>query len=634
VTFSVFLTRSLLDFSCHNLPIGKPANYFSLLALFFSGSHGNSSTLREADPAFAKLPAMNDAARQRADSHETAHIGQAVSRFRSHAPSLNACGVSLVSAFLLILSFPNFDLWPLAWLSLVPLLLMVARETPWRSFYLGWLFGTAFFYGSCYWLTYSMIHFGGIPAPLAFLLLLPGAVVLGVFPALFALVLTRSIRKWGNSALYLAPLFWPALEWARLETTGQLWNAMGYSQAYHPLLIQTASWGGVYAVGSLIVLVNAALAFIILNRNARSLVTAGVAIALTLTLILMSYHRSISQPLRSMNGPDAVAIAVQPNVPMDLVKPAEDMRRLTSRHFELSSAAINQLPESRTPRLVIWPESPMNFAYGEDAQLREMIARFAQANNASVLLNSQEAAPNDALYNSALLINQEGRLVAQYDKIRLLPFGEYDPLPQWMPGSGLIGGIVGDFTPGTNYRPMPVGNVSAGVFICIEAAYPSIARTFTHSGADVLINISNDGYLGPTAVMRQHLANAVFRAVENGRPLLRVTNTGISAFITPAGKVLDATEGFQPAVRTWSITRSASAATFYTVHGDWFAAACASLSLLALALSFKRTRAISTRGRIIESYLGGSMIETLSIQELRNIYEELRTHVEQLGRFL
>src|SRR6185436_11760045 len=114
-------------------------------------------------------------------------------------------------------------------------------------------------------------------------------------------------------------------------------------------------------------------------------------------------------------------------------------------------------------------------------------------------------------------------------------------------------GIVGDFTPGANYGLMPVGNMRAGVFICIESAYPSIARQFTSEGADVLINISNDGYLGPTAVMRQHLANAVFRAVENDRPLLRVTNTGITAYITTNGEVKDATEGFQTEVRTWSI---------------------------------------------------------------------------------
>jgi apolipoprotein N-acyltransferase len=242
------------------------------------------------------------------------------------------------------------------------------------------------------------------------------------------------------------------------------------------------------------------------------------------------------------------------------------------------------------PRLVIWPESPMNFAYGGDNRLRGRLASFAKTNNTSILLNSQELAPNDGIYNSALLINQGGSLVAQYDKIRLLPFGEYVPLPQWLPGAGLIRAIVGDFTPGSSYQLMPVGSLRAGVFICIESAYPTVARRFTSEGADVLINISNDGYLGPTAVMRQHLANAVFRAVENDRPLVSVTNTGITAFITPTGEVKDATEGFQTAVRTWNIAATKKAQTFYTAHGDLFVAGCAILSLLVLAFSFKGQR--------------------------------------------
>jgi apolipoprotein N-acyltransferase len=267
------------------------------------------------------------------------------------------------------------------------------------------------------------------------------------------------------------------------------------------------------------------------------------------------------------------------------------MRELTARHFEMSESVLRQLPGSlkEGPRLVIWPESPMNFAYGADAELRDRIAAFTKTNHTSLLLNSQERAPGDGVYNSAVLINEEGRLVAQYDKIRLLPFGEYVPLPRWLPGAGLIRGMVGEFTPGTNYRLMQVGPVRAGVFICIESAYPSIARQFTGEGADVLINISNDGYLGRTAVMRQHLANAIFRAVENGRPVLRVTNTGITTFITTSGVVRDATEGFKPDVRIWTISAARNEATFYTRHGDLFVAACAVLSLLVVVLSFKRT---------------------------------------------
>jgi len=274
---------------------------------------------------------------------------------------------------------------------------------------------------------------------------------------------------------------------------------------------------------------------------------------------------------------------------MDLSKSADEMRQLTTGHFDISEVALRQLPGNGKPRLVIWPESPMNFSYGSDNPLRERLANFAKANKTSVLLNSQELAPNDGIYNSALLINEEGKLVAQYDKIRLLPFGEYVPLPQWLPGAGLIRAIVGDFTPGKNYGLMTVGTVRAGVFICIESAYPSIARRFTREGADVLINISNDGYLGPTAVMRQHLANAIFRAVENGRPLLRVTNTGITAFITPEGEVRGETHGFQPDVRIWTISREPKRPTFYAAQGDLFAADCSLLSLLIFVFSLARS---------------------------------------------
>ena len=508
-------------------------------------------------------------------------------RVRSAAPSLADCGVALVSSALLIISFPDFNLAPLAWIALVPLLMIVARNPePWRCFSLGWIFGTAFFYGSCYWLTYSMVHTGGFPYPVAFLALLPGALIVGIFPALFTLLLARAIRSWGSAALYLAPLLWPALEWARLETTGQLWNAIGYSQAYHPLLIQSARWGGVYAVGSLILLANTAIAFVFLRRDSRASGVSLIALSLVGAVVITLRPGPQREPIRPEDS-DAIVIAIQPNVPLDLSKPEAQMRELTTRHFEMSESALRQLPDVGKPRIVIWPESPMNFSYGTDSDLREQLATFAKANKTSVLLNSQESAPDDGTYNSALLINEEGKLVAQYDKIRLLPFGEYVPLPRWLPGAGLIRAMVGEFTPGASYQLMPAGKARAGVFICIESAYPAIARRFSDEGADVLINISNDGYLGPTAVMQQHLANAVFRAVENGRPLLRVTNTGITASISAAGEVHDATTGFKQDIRTWTIVKNQQAPTYYTKHGDLFAIGCAVVTLLVFALSFR-----------------------------------------------
>src|SRR5687768_7055815 len=210
----------------------------------------------------------------------------------------------------------------------------------------------------------------------------------------------------------------------------------------------------------------------------------------------------------------------------------------------------------------------MNFTYASDKSFQEWVAKFARENRTSLIFNSLEPAGPTAYYNSALLVNEDGRMIAQYDKIRLMPFGEYVPLPQWLPGASLITAIVGDFTPGDKYTLMPVGKYRAGVFICIESAYPWIARRLTHEGADVLINISNDGYLGPTAVMRQHLANAIFRAVENGRPLLRITNSGVSAFISERGVIRDQTAGFQEDVRSWTVSPVFSRDTPYTRRGD------------------------------------------------------------------
>jgi len=247
------------------------------------------------------------------------------------------------------------------------------------------------------------------------------------------------------------------------------------------------------------------------------------------------------------------------------------------------------------PTLVVWPESPMNFTYASDTQLRGLIADFTQTNPTSLLFNSLEPAPNDGSYNSALLINEEGRLIAQYDKIRLMPFGEYVPLPQWLPGASLISGMVGEFTPGDKYTLMPIAGHRAGVFICIESAYPWIARRMTAEGADLLINISNDGYLGPTAVMRQHLANAIFRAVENGRPLLRVTNTGLTAHISAIGNVHDLTAPFQADVRNWRVPTVGND-TYYTEHGDLFVHVCAAITTILLVAT------LVTRPRFLRSF--------------------------------
>lgn len=511
-------------------------------------------------------------------------------------PKRDEWAAAAATAILLILAFPDFEFSFLAWIALVPLLwAVVQRPSPWPALILGWAAGTAFFYGSCSWLSYSMIHYGGLSTVLAYSLVLLPTFVVGFFTGLFALLLALAVKKWGHLALLLAPVFWVAVEWLRLIITGQLWNALGYSQAFHPAFIQPAKWGGVYAVSFLIVTVNTAILFVLLKRTLRALTLAALVVVLVGCVNVVS---SLQTTYDSTAGDSSVhVVALQPNVPMELVKSDEQMTELLERHWSMTTNALKSLPNDNSPRFVIWPESPMNFTYAADLAFQQQLATFTKQNRTSLLFNSLEPTLDHGFYNSALLINEEGRLISQYDKIRLMPFGEYVPLPQWLPGASLITGIVGDFTPGEKYTLMPFGNERAGTFICIESAYPWIARRLTNEGANVLINISNDGYLGPTAVMRQHLANVIFRAVENGRPVLRVTNTGITARIEETGRVLDQTAPFQTDVRIWEVYRSRVARTFYTNYGDVFVYACMAITVLAFAAillssrrSFRQTR--------------------------------------------
>ena len=446
--------------------------------------------------------------------------------------------------------------------------------------------GTVFFYGTCHWLTYSMIHYGGLPPVAAYLLVAPATIVVGLFPGLAIMLVALVIKRWGQWAVLLAPIFWTAFEWVRLGVTGQLWNALGYSQAFHWLLIQPANWGGVYAVSFLIVAINAAIVLVVTKRTPWRIATALFVVISVISLIMLSRFLGVEK----YTGSDIASVcvvAVQPNVPMTIVKGPDEMKQLLEQHLSLSLTGLKQCSAGER-RLVIWPESPMNFTYAANQTLQQLVTKFSLENGTYLLFNSLEPAPGDGAYNSAILINGDAP-ITQYDKIRLMPFGEYVPLPQWLPGASLITGLVGDFTPGDKYTLMSVADYRAGVFICIESAYPWIAREMTSRGADLLINISNDGYLGPTAVMRQHLANTVFRAVENGRPLMRVTNTGLTARIDSNGKIEDVTGGFQSDVRVWTYVPSQTD-TIYTRRGDLFAHICAVITAILAAVALVSSR--------------------------------------------
>ena len=202
---------------------------------------------------------MHDAAAAQAPNRKLPP--QSLTRVRASVPTLAEASLAIASALLLVLSFPDFDLWWLAWIGLVPLLVAVTR-TPQagRAFLLGWLWGVIFFYGSCWWLTYPMIHYAHIAAPLAYVLVLLPVIFVALFPALFCAVLARVVSRFGPAALFVAPFLWVSLELGRYAVTGLGWNALSYSQAFHPMLIQTARWGGVYAVSFLVITKLGALA--------------------------------------------------------------------------------------------------------------------------------------------------------------------------------------------------------------------------------------------------------------------------------------------------------------------------------------------------------------------------------------
>ncbi|NOT46858.1 MAG: apolipoprotein N-acyltransferase [Acidobacteria bacterium] len=514
----------------------------------------------------------------------------AISRF---LPDWRNALLALLSAGLLILAFPPFELWIAAWFALVPLLWAVEREKNSRSrpFVLGWLFGNMFFFGTCWWLTFAPITYADFPAPLAYFLLFCVTSVAAVFPGLFAAICAFLLRRFGSIAFLSVPFVWVFTEFLRYWLTGNNWNSIGYSQAFTRLTLSFAGIGGVLFVSLICCLINIPLFLLLFWKGQRHVWNI---IFLCLFAILMIFA-TVVIPARTNIGSDSKQVvaevtAIQPNVPMSGLT-LDKWRDLRKEHVQLAETALTKIRENRSwhykpPNLIIFPESPMNFMYEDDPETKEFINGFAKRNSVNVLFNSAEPdASNGKYFNSAVMVGAEGKEVAQYDKIYLLPFGEAVPFPL----EGILPGFVGNFSYGREYDLLPLGEAKAGVMICFESHFGQLSREYVRNGADVIIEMTNDGYLGPTPVLRQHLANAVFRAVETNRPVLRVTNVGITAYINERGEVLDAADSYVEATRVWSVTKSDGSQTFYVKYGDWFAWLCTiiTVGLLGLATFWK-----------------------------------------------
>lgn len=531
---------------------------------------------------------------------------------------------AIASGFLLVLSFPRFDFSFLAWIALAPLLFVLTQpeQTLRRAFLLGWTTGFVFFFFSCNWITHSMIQYGGMNVALAYASAALFTAITGLFPALFALATTRLTKAFGLWSLGAAPLLWVATEWLRAILTGTTWNALGISQVDSLEFAGLARWGGVQLVSVPLLMANVTLVLLpyIKQVPVRRTVILNLFIAAIFAIAYALEGQAIFSLSKINLPPIEVQVAgIQPNLPVDILTHPDQLTQRNISGLEtntkLTRDAIAQSPNKKAD-LIVWAESPLVLNYEQDETTKATLNAIAKEHNAHLVF-SAIGHDGERVYNSAQTITPDGRALQRYDKMRLVPFGEYVPFRALL--GYFVPPMVGDFTPGNRAvvnslklatQHAIVQNeqetqgeialerttrfVKTGTFICYEAAYPNLVRQFVNNGASLLINISDDAWFGNSAGAQQHLNHARMRAIENNRDIVRVTNSGISALITDSGKVVDPLPTFTPASRVWTAETS-RVETLYTKYGDWFAILCAVISAAAIVLSFVK-KPLSIRG--------------------------------------
>jgi len=534
----------------------------------------------------------------------------------------------LVSAVLQILIFPLPDLYFLDWAAVAPLLiaLLRAREPdtlqllagvkllparPGQAFLLAYACGILWYAGTCYWIYNTMRQYGGVgtlaAAGLLFLFCLYLAIYHGVFGLLISLLASPdagdATNPFSRRALLLAPFAWVAVELARTRITGFPWNLLGISQVDNIPLAHIATVTGVYGLSFEIMVVNTALAAAFVLRTSRG--ERGkrkpLLLATAAAIVVLQAGQLISPPALPT---DHTARLVQQNIPVlqggDWTKEyfegtLRDLGRISLSAPDLNVTGQEQPPaasaRSVRPDLIVWPESPAPF-YSTDPMLRDTVSNIARQAQTWMLVGSlgirnAGETPERAteLFNSGSLVDPAGEWVGRYNKMHLVPFGEYVPFKRVFGFAGGLTKEVGDFSPGTSRAALLAGN-KLGVFICYESIFPDEIRQLAANGAEVFVNISNDGWYGDSGAYAQHLKQARMRAVENDRWLLRDTNTGVTASFDPYGRVVSSIPRKVRAAldAPYAIT---NVTTFYTRHGDWFAYLCAIISVAGLLLNFR-----------------------------------------------
>lgn len=523
----------------------------------------------------------------------------------------SAWALTVFSGALQVLIFPWPNLYFLCWLAYAPLLIALLRTrqaetvrlpdslatssslvaaTPWQGFLLGWLSGIISTAGTCFWIFHVMHQYGGLDAATSFGILVLFCVWIGLHTGVFGLGLAlvaadgrSGIKPSIQRALIAAPFLWVAVELLRAKILGFPWDTLGTVQVDNIPLGRIATVTGVYGISFEIMLVNSAFAAAFLVKRRQRAVLLASAIAASLIVQLSAVVQPPLLPARE------TARLVQENIPIREQWTREQFRQTLEmlRQDSVPSQA-NLMPGEPVPSLVVWPESPAPF-FIDDPQFRQAASDIARQANAYMVVGSvgtntsPQTGRSDEIYNSAALIAPTGEWAARYDKVHLVPFGEYVPFATLFTFAKKLTKDVGNFVPGTTRNVFDLGAYKAGVFICYESIFPGEVRQFAANGGKVFVNISNDGWFGYYGAPEQHLRHARMRAIENNRWLLRATNTGITSSIDPYGRVVaSAARGVRTTLDApFSVV---TGTTFYTRHGDWFAHLCAIISVVALAL--------------------------------------------------
>ncbi|MBI2916023.1 MAG: apolipoprotein N-acyltransferase [Elusimicrobia bacterium] len=490
-------------------------------------------------------------------------------------PKINL--LPILSSFLLFLSFPKGNQEYLAWGALVPLIWAVENKNAKQAFWMGWGAGTAAFCGILYWIV-PTFRAAGVSLILGLSSTLLLSSVVGLFYGVFTVLSSLYLQSFAYpSALIFCGTAWVALEHLRSYLwTGFPWALLGYSQWKFTPMIQISEWTGVYGVSFLLVLFNLILYALIKKRKVVLLPTLILGALLIANLYLWVRTKKVSE---SYSKPLRISI-LQGNIDQYRKWDKTFVREIQNTYSELA------LESSSQSDLIVWPESALPGWFPNELELEIWARNLVRKTGKHHILGAVTQSENQN-FNSAFLMDPDGKIVERYDKIHLVPFGEYVPWERYLTRWIRVLNMLGGFHKGEKSAPFAFGNTLLGVNICYEAIFPHLVRKQALAGAEVLVNLTNDGWYLDSAALEQHFSMNVFRAVENRRPVVRAANTGISGVIVPTGNPIQRTEMNQKMICSQEVSPRKER-TIYTRYGDLFAWGCDLWSVWGLFLFFAK----------------------------------------------